>query len=334
VRRAARLAAAALATALSACGGESPSGKPRPAPSPTRLSRTRVEGIDRPSAAAVVEATLLLASSSTSNLLAVPLDEIVDGAVVRGREVPLSVEETRTAFLAGPSGPREIRLGDLWKGPQSISGLAVAAAPRGGGGPVLYALSESYRVVWFGPLLLDERKAPVSCRFERVADVPGAARTHAAESDWHDDPSSGGVAGLALQGEDVVVLDRATAGGRATIRRLDRIAGTLAGATGLSPPADERGAVASWTDVATIATDFVATRVRATEGGASSTRIVRLTGPRRPRSPTPFLPSESGSILLEVDDAVEGLAVSAGFLYAVASDAGGGTVYRRALGGD
>jgi hypothetical protein len=265
----ARAAALALALAPLACGcgGDDPAPEPTPPPPPLSWSAAQVDGLPSPSAVCRLPRFLLFLSSETSRLYVVAREDLQEGAALRAREIALEVEGQREGHLRGDRGVRSFRLAHLWEGPQRLSGIAVS--PDG----VLYAASEAYRVVWFGPLEVGGDGAPTRCRFQRMFEVEGARRTRVGESDWQDygdATATNGIAGVAVEGDDLLVVERGRGDAEPRMWRLDRLSGGTLEPIPIRFGERDPGSERWWSDVAATRGGFLACLVRRREESSAA----------------------------------------------------------------
>jgi hypothetical protein len=218
----------------------------------------------------------------------------------------------------------------LWSGPQRLSGVAVAAGER----PVAYLASEAYRVVWFGPLETEADGAPRRVLLQRATEVPGARRTRSSASDWQDyagEEPDNGVAGVAVDRDDLLVVERGRGEREPGVWRIDRISGAYRTRIGLSFSHD-RGGSLWWSDVHAAEVGFLAPVVWSTPEGAGGNL---LHVPKRRDAPAeeaiaaglwmPLQPSKPG-------ETIEGVAVVEGDVLAVrAATEGGSTILWRKI---
>jgi hypothetical protein len=319
-------AALLLALATAACGGD-----PEP-PKPTGpWKRARLPDVPLASGVAPVGRFLLVSSAQGSDVFVVRRDALVDGATVEARRLPIEVDRERPAHLYDEQAerPRDFRLGHLWDGPQRLSGVAVSRDSR----PVVYLASEAYRVVFFGPLETDADGAPTRALLQRATEVPGARRTRSSDSDWQDyggAPESGdGISGIAVDRDDLLVVERGRGQRQPGVWRIDRLSGDYRTRIGLSF-SHERGDALWWSDVLAAEIGFLAPVVWTSPEGSAG-NLLHVPKPRdsppeqgvAARLWMPLDPSRPG-------ETTEGIAVDGGEILAVrAATEGGSTVLWR-----
>ena len=261
------VAACVVAALLAACGTDE-----GPAPSADAWQEAKIDGLEHASGVTAWRDRLLFSSSSSKSVFEVRADEVKGGATVRCRAVPLDVDGEREASFTDTAGVRSFRLKHLWEGEQRFSGLVVVAPE------LLYVASESYRLVWFGPLEVAKDGSPVRCRFERAFAAPGAHRKKADASDWHDygdDTATNGICGLCAAGEDVAVIERAKGADQAFAYRLDRLSGSTTGVATLALPVQTVKGASWFSDIARDGTGFLVAKAIVDDGSAE-TQILRL----------------------------------------------------------
>jgi hypothetical protein len=320
----------AIAVALALCALLPGCGEDAPAKSP--WSRAHVPGVPLASGVAIAGGWLLLSSSQEDDLFAVRRADIRDGATVEARRIPVEVDGERRLWLfdTSKSEPREFLLRPTWSTPQRISGVAVSPGER----PVAYLASEAYRIVAFGPLETDAEGAPTRVLLQRAAEVPGARRTRSAASDWQDysgDRTDNGISGVAVDRDDLLVVERGRGEREPGVWRIDRISGAYRTRVGLSL-AHEKGDALWWSDVHAAEIGFVAPLVWTSAEGSGGNL---LHVPKRRDAPAeesvstalwmPLDPSKPG-------ETIEGIAVTqSGVLAVRAATEGGSTILWRSL---
>lgn len=226
------LLALLLACSAAACGERSASRMDTPG----GWLRAWVPGLERVSAMAVHEDTLLLLDGPGRRVLALARADLAPGTALVGRELALEVQ--REVPLEGQEldvergqglAAQGYRLGTLWAQPLDLVGLAtrrMRSGRRGADLEAAYVLERSYGVVWSGRLERDERGQLAVLRLQAAAVVPGRPRAGAAQLDWRD--STPGLCALAMASEaasreDLVLLEAPSApGASATMHLLDR----------------------------------------------------------------------------------------------------------------
>lgn len=220
-----------LALSSSGCGGQDP-----PATGSAWL-RAWVPGLERASAAAVHEESVLLLDGPARRLHAFTLADLQAGAAVIGRDLLIDVQ--REALLAGHElgvdrggglPAQGYRLGTLWDQPLDFVGLCtrrLRSGRRGGDVEAAYLLERAYGVVWSGRLERDAAGRLVALHLESALVVPGRPREGAARLDWRD--VGGGLRALAMgedarAREDLLLLESApSAGAPCGVQALDRL---------------------------------------------------------------------------------------------------------------
>lgn len=226
------LLALLLACSAGACGE-------RPAPrgdTPGGWLRAWVPGLERVTAAAFHEDTLLLLDGPARRVLAFARADLQPGAALVGR--PLALEVQRDVPLEGHEAGGErgtglsaqgYRLGTLWDQPLDLVALAsrrFRSGRRGADLEAAYLLERSYGVVWAGRLERDAQGQLVTLRLQSAFVVPGRTRAGAGQLDWRD--SAPGLVALAMAAEgstreDLVLLEAVTGpGSAASLHLLDR----------------------------------------------------------------------------------------------------------------
>jgi hypothetical protein len=296
-------------------------------------SSVRLEGVPAGSGVAVWRDHLIVSSAAESRLHAVPRSALRDGAVIRAKPIALSVDGERETRLRDESGPRPFRLKHLWEGPQRISGLAISDDG------VLYASSEAYRVVWFGPFGAGRapgapsgaaEEVPDACVFHRAAEVTGARRTRRGESDWQDygdETATNGISGVAVVGPDLLVIERGRGLASPSAYRVDRMAGTTVEGFRLSYVGeDDSPGARGWTDLAPSPAGFFGLIAR-DEAEIAVGRILEVPAPRLAQQRE----GAHARGMLALPDApkgrmFEGMAVTSDAVFAVRPDGGDASV--------
>jgi hypothetical protein len=186
VRAARVLLAGLLLASLLGCGEAS---KPRP-PGPWRSAR--LDGLPAATGVALLREGLLFVAGGERALFHVRRADLVDGAALRVRRVPLVPD--REAFLGGGDrfAAHGYRLGQLWDDSLDVQGVAASPPDH------VWLAERRYRVLYAGRLVEDEQGGPREVRLTGVSSVPGGVRGSA----WLDEGS--GLADLAaVDGERV-----------------------------------------------------------------------------------------------------------------------------------
>jgi hypothetical protein len=276
---------------------------------------------------------LIVSSSAESRLHAVPRSALRDGAVLRAKPIALSVDGERETMLRDESGPRPFRLKHLWEGPQRISGLAISDDG------VLYATSEAYRLVWFGPFGKGPapgapagapEEVPDACVFHRAAEVTGARRTRRGEGDWQDygdETATNGISGVAVSGPDLLVIERGRGLASPSAYRVDRMAGTTVEGIELRyAGVDDDPGARGWTDLVASPAGFLGLIAR-DEADVAVGRILDVPAPRLVRRRE----GAHARGVIALPDApkgrlFEGMAVTSDAVFAVRPDGGDASV--------